>query len=621
MVFASRSKFFWSRFIATCVKHLQIANTQHIKYLAEKLLPTEMSRQNILYHVRIAEEKGWIATFASSLELTKENEIIFRKQVIEKINEKISAQRFVVIGTRGFEETTQEKIKEACDEIGLEPLTILDKKIRKIVTESALKRAGSLKKKNKGRYSLFMVLLRLGWLWLSDDPTIANKIVENLKRNFPNHSTQGPYKLDITVLELVGLLETDTTPELWGDGLKALFNDCIPLVKSRDRKEIMNLMAMILIVAGRYLVIMNKLFLAEECLNRGIKYLRLCHRESILMRKMQVDGLFSLAFIYAQQGWFYKALGLYENIERIINEEFTSSEPVDNMRGQLSTAKAELYLMMAWPSYTYLEDDYRNYLLKSIKSAKEAIKYYKLTDNKLRVCESYLFAAWGNALVGKMRRAENLLNHSSQEMTAPIPPRINGLYFNVKAELYRKEGDYNNAIHTIEKSFDYFRLLGYVIGKLFIMTRMATIHVNLTQTDQVYSFISYGNISEIFEEGNSDMISHVLLEFNKKLAEQEVLVSFYVNEELFKDHPEIISYAEIIDVNEVSPALLRESFTILPKKNVNLNDEKKGKVFCIVGPLKSEEFEKDFPADILQEEFAKFDELFQELLQKSRAKN
>ena len=62
MVFATRSQFFWSRFIATCVKYLGIANTQHIRYLAGKLLPAEMSRQNIKYHVRIAEEKGWIAS-------------------------------------------------------------------------------------------------------------------------------------------------------------------------------------------------------------------------------------------------------------------------------------------------------------------------------------------------------------------------------------------------------------------------------------------------------------------------------------------------------------------------------------------------------------------------------
>jgi hypothetical protein len=76
MAFATRSKFFWSRFIATCIKYLGVANTQQLRFVAEKLMPTEMSRQSILYHVRIAEEKGWIATFVSALEISDENEFL-----------------------------------------------------------------------------------------------------------------------------------------------------------------------------------------------------------------------------------------------------------------------------------------------------------------------------------------------------------------------------------------------------------------------------------------------------------------------------------------------------------------------------------------------------------------
>ena len=84
MAFASRTKFYWSRFFATCVRYLGVANTQHIRYITEKIFPTEMSRQNILYHVRIAEEKGWLATFSSSLEMTDENQTLFRSKFLKE---------------------------------------------------------------------------------------------------------------------------------------------------------------------------------------------------------------------------------------------------------------------------------------------------------------------------------------------------------------------------------------------------------------------------------------------------------------------------------------------------------------------------------------------------------
>ena len=124
MAFATRSKFFWSRFIATCIKYLGVANTQQLRFIAEKLMPTEMSRQSILYHVRIAEEKGWIATFVSALEISDENEFLFRKDFLEKNDEKISAQRFVIIGTDYFDVVKEDEIIEACQEYDLKPINI-----------------------------------------------------------------------------------------------------------------------------------------------------------------------------------------------------------------------------------------------------------------------------------------------------------------------------------------------------------------------------------------------------------------------------------------------------------------------------------------------------------------
>ena len=116
MAFASRTKFYWSRFFATCVKYLGVANTQHIRYITEMIFPTEMSRQNILYHVRIAEEKGWLATFSSSLEMTDENQVLFRSKFLKENNEKISAQRFVILGTESFDPEAEENTKKVLNQ-------------------------------------------------------------------------------------------------------------------------------------------------------------------------------------------------------------------------------------------------------------------------------------------------------------------------------------------------------------------------------------------------------------------------------------------------------------------------------------------------------------------------
>ena len=209
MAFATRSKFFWSRFIATCVKYLGVANTQHIRYIAEKLLPTEMSRQNILYHVRIAEEKGWIATFASSLEVTPENEILFRRDFVELIEEKISAQRFVIIGTEGFEPASEDKIIQVCEEVNLHPITITDNNILTIVTEDSIKRLSSTKVKAAGNNSLFMVLIRFGWFWLNINPEYTLKIVEVIKNNASKHNYNEYYQIDVNLLEIVSLIELE----------------------------------------------------------------------------------------------------------------------------------------------------------------------------------------------------------------------------------------------------------------------------------------------------------------------------------------------------------------------------------------------------------------------------
>lgn len=614
MAFATRSKFFWSRFIATCVKYLGVANTQHIRYIAEKTLPTEMSRQNILYHVRIAEEKGWIATFASSLEVTSANEILFRKAFVEKIKEKISAQRFIIIGTEAFEPALEDKIIELCTKVNLHPISITDTNILAIVTHDSIKRLSSTKVKAIGNKSLFMVLIRFGWFWLNINPKHTLNIVDVLKNNASKHNYNSYYQIDVELLEIVGLLELETTPEISVDDLKNYLNISIKIATANKRKDIMNLMAMVLLISGRYLVAYNKLPVAEEYLNRGIKYLRLGTRKSILMRKLQVDGLFALGFIYSQQGWFYKALGIYENIDRIIEEEFTLAEPVDNLRGRLAHAKSELYLMMAYPAYTFRDDDYRSSLIRALKFARIASKIYQANKNKLKMSEINLLSAWICALLGRIVRAEVYLSRGTKELVAPVPPKLNGLYYNALAEINRKQGNFEKAIESISHSFDYFKILGHLIGKLFCMTRLAEIHVNLSQKDQQYSFISYGNMTNLFEKGVSDMISHVFLEFNKQLMEKSVVISFYSSEEALANHPEIDNYAEILPGKSMSPVLLGESFTVLPKTLLNLENIEKKKIMCLSGSL--ENVSDSYSFENFKEEFGKFDDLFQILLAK-----
>ncbi|MCE7745807.1 MAG: hypothetical protein GPJ52_11810 [Candidatus Heimdallarchaeota archaeon] len=341
MTFATRSKFFWSRFIATCVKYLGVANTQQIRFIAEKILPTEMSRQNILYHVRIAEEKGWIATFASALEMTDDNELLFRRNFLSRTQEKISAQRFVIIGTEGFESAAEDKIKRVCKDAKLEPISILQPNVLELITEDSINRLSSTKEKAAGNKSLFMVLLRFGWFWLNINPERSLKIIKVLKNNASKHNYNEHYKIDVDLLNIVSMIELETTPEIDLEEFRSYLLECVNLSSTGKRPDIMNVMSMTLLISGRYLVAFNKLALAEEYLNRGIKYLRFSKRKSILMRKLHVDGLFDLGFIYSQQGWFYKALGIYENIERIIVDEFQKSEPTENLNGRLALAKAE----------------------------------------------------------------------------------------------------------------------------------------------------------------------------------------------------------------------------------------------------------------------------------------
>ena len=616
MAFASRTKFYWSRFFATCVKYLGVANTQHIRYITEKIFPTEMSRQNILYHVRIAEEKGWLATFSSSLEMTNENQVLFRSKFLKENNEKISAQRFVILGTESFDPEAENRIKEICKQGKLDPISIFNREILEIVSEESIKRLGSIKDKSIGNKSLFMILLRYGWLWLNINPNISLKIVKTINANEPKHNYNEHYLIDAKLLEIVSLLELETTPELRLEDLTGLLSTIIKLSEPRKRSDLMNLMSMTLLISGRYLLSFNKLPLSEEYLNRGIKYLRLGKRKSILMRKLHVDGLFDLGFIYSQQGWFYKALGIYENIERILNEEFTSNEPIDNLYGRLSLAKSELYLMLAWPAYTTQDEDYRSLLMKSLKNAQRALKYYQVTKNNFKVTEIYLFISWILALHGKVKRAEIFLKKGTKEFKAPVPPKLNALYYNAVSEIYRKQGKLDAAIKNITIAYDYLKIVGHTIGRLFSMTRMAAMHVQLSTADKKHSFISYGDMSILFEKGMSDMISHVFLEFSKAIAEKQALVSFFIRDDVTINHPEINAYVEFIESYNISPALLGESFTIVPENMLNMDYLDKNKVTCIIGRSKPDEEQEDFSIDAFQEDFAKFDELFQKLLSK-----
>ncbi|MBN1329623.1 MAG: hypothetical protein JXA54_09135 [Candidatus Heimdallarchaeota archaeon] len=617
MAFATRSKFFWSRFIATCVKYLGVANTQQIKYLAEKLLPTDMSRQNILYHVRIAEEKGWIASFASALEMTAENEILFRKEFLEKVQEKISAQRFVIIGTENFEPTTEEKIIAACKEAKLHPILITDPIIMEKITEDTAKRLTSTNQKSLGNKSLFMVLLRFAWFWLNIDPEKSLGIIKVLKNSAIKHNFNDYYKIDVDLLEIVTMIELETLPELSVNDLKNLFTECIKFSTNKKRSDLMNLMSMTLLISGRFLVSYNKLTIAEEYLNRGIKYLRLSTRKSILMRKLHVDGLFDLGYIYSQQGWFYKALGIYENIERIINEEFLENEPTTNLKGKLALANAELFLMMAYPSYIFQDEDYRTALLKAVKQTHIAIKLYQETKNTLKVTEIKLLSAWIHALLGKLKRADSLLKRAIANLSAPVPPKLNVFYFNALAEIHRKEGNYAKAIKNISQSFDYLKIIGQNIGKLFCMTRLAELHVQLSKNENRLSYLSFGDVSYLFEKQISDLISHVFLESCKSLTNNSAIVSFFLFDELLENHPEVKSYTNILSSQNISPVLFGESFTIIPNHLINHENINKGKSICIVGSMKHNEFLDEFRSNQFKEEMSNFDDTFQKLLTKN----
>jgi len=597
MTFATRSKFFWSRFIATCVKYLGVANTQQIRFIAEKILPTEMSRQNILYHVRIAEEKGWIATFASALEMTDDNELLFRRNFLSRTQEKISAQRFVIIGTEGFESAAEDKIKKVCKDAKLEPISILQPNVLELITEDSINRLSSTKEKAAGNKSLFMVLLRFGWFWLNINPERSLKIIEVLKNNASKHNYNEHYKIDVDLLNIVSMIELETTPEIDLEEFRSYLLECVNLSSTGKRPDIMNVMSMTLLISGRYLVAFNKLTLAEEYLNRGIKYLRFSKRKSILMRKLHVDGLFDLGFIYSQQGWFYKALGIYENIKRIIVDE--------------------LYLMMAYPSYTFQDEDYRTSLLKSLKFAREAYRFYQISKNQLKLTEINLLSAWINALIGRIKRAEQLLKKGTKELIAPVPPKLNAVYYNTQAELFRKQGEFPEAIKNISLSFDYMKILGQNIGKLFSMTRLSELHVQLSNTGNLFSFISFGDVTYLFEKNVSDMISHVFLENNRLLVEHSAIVSFFVSEDALENHPEINTYVEFLPAENISPVLLGESFTILPNHIINHDGLSKGKSICIVGSKRSADIKDEFDYRNFEEEMTKFDDIFQKLLTKA----
>ncbi|MHA1441738.1 MAG: hypothetical protein ACTSPK_07755, partial [Candidatus Heimdallarchaeota archaeon] len=262
------------------------------------------------------------------------------------------------------------------------------------------------------------------------------------------------------------------------------------------------------------------------------------------------------------------------------------------------------------------DDDYRSLLMKALNNSQRALKYYQITKNHFKVTEINLFMAWILALHGKVKRAELLLKRGTKELQAPVPPKLNALYYNAIAELYRKQGKLDAAIKNITLAYDYLKIVGHTIGRFFSMTRMAAMHVQLSAADKKFSYISYGDMSSIFEKGISDMISHVFLEFNKKLAEKHALVSFFIREDVTINHPEISAYVEFLESYNISPALLGESFTIVPENMINMDYLEKNKVTCIVGNSRPGEEIEDFRLDNFAEEFAKFDELFQKLLSK-----
>lgn len=616
MAFATRSKFFWSRFIATCVKHLGVANTQQLRFIAEKIMPTEMSRQSILYHVRIAEEKGWIATFVSALEISDENEFLFRKEFLEKNDEKISAQRFVIIGTDYIDVVKEDEIIEACQEFGLNSINIQDYNVLTILTDLIIKRLSSVNVKATGNKSLFMVLLRFGWYWLNINPEISKNIVEVILQNVSKHDYNDYYQIDVELLNIISSIEMETLPEISEEDLFSYLDVCLNYSRSKKRPDTMNLMSMTLLISGRFLVANNKIALAEEYINRGIKYLRLCKRKSILMRKLQVDGLFDLGYIYSQQGWFYKALSIFENIERIINEEFSKDDPVNNLLGKLALARAELNLMMAFPAYTFQDEDYRSSLIKSLRYASQAAKFYQSLKNKLKVTEINLLSAWIYALIGRIKRAEQLLKKGTKNLVAPVPPKLNMLFYNAHAEINRKNGMFALAIKNISQSFDYLKILGQIIAKLFCMMRLAEMHVHLAKSEEQFSFISFGDVSSLFAIEMSDMISHVFLENTKFLVKDSGAISYFINESLVENHPEISNYADILHVKNISPILLGESFTILPYEALN-SQISESKSICITSSLPEEESDVKFSINKFSVILNDLDNSFQKLLQQT----
>ncbi|NHJ47485.1 MAG: hypothetical protein FK733_06845 [Asgard group archaeon] len=617
MAFAARSKFFWSRFIATCVKYLGVANTQQLRFIAEKLMPTEMSRQNILYHVRIAEEKGWIVTFASALELSNENEFMFRKRFLELINEKISAQRFVVIGTEYFDVVKEEEIIGVSKEFNLEPINIQQYEVLTIITDLVIKRLSSVKPKASGNQSLFMVLLRFGWYWLNINPEVTRNIIGVILQNTSKHNYNDHYKIDVDLLNIISSIELEILPEISFEDLMQFLEICLEYSKSQKRIDTMNLMSMTLLISGRYLVAYNKIALADEYINRGIKYLRLSKRKSILMRKLHVDGLFDLGFIYSQQGWFYKALDIYENIERIINEEFTKDEPIHNLLGRLELARAELSVMMAFPAYTFQDEDYRSSLVKAIKYAQKAMKHYQSIKNSLKETEITLLTAWIYALIGRMKRAEQLVKKGTKNLVAPVPPKLNMLFYNAQAEIYRKNGKYALAIKNISQSFDHLKILGQIIAKLFCMMRLAELHVQLSNSEDQFSFISFGNVSNLFSSKMSDMISHVFLENTRFLnSKSNNVISFYINNKLIENHPEIANYADFLPVKNISSVLLGESFTILPFDAISFQQNGK-KAICIRSSTQDDDSGEEFILPNFSNILNELDNTFQKLLSES----
>ncbi len=77
--------------------------------------------------------------------------------------------------------------------------------------------------------------------------------------------------------------------------------------------------------------------------------------------------------------------------------------------------------MLAWPAYTTQDEDYQSLLMKSLKNAQRALKYYQITKNNFKVTEINLFISWILALHGKVKRAEIFLKKGTKEFKAPVP--------------------------------------------------------------------------------------------------------------------------------------------------------------------------------------------------------